>query len=81
MTELEKFQLINSCETIDELTEAIYKIADDSGNIMGRTRLFNAVTQASNARELLKNKNLPLNYLTRSYGIRQQVAYLRHYYE
>jgi hypothetical protein len=42
MTDLEKFQLVNSCKTTEELQNAILAFADENGSIMGRSRPFSA---------------------------------------
>ena len=41
MTDLEKYELVNSCESIQELQNAILKIGE-SGMIEGRKITFNA---------------------------------------
>lgn len=78
MTELEKYQLINSCETVVELEEAIVKIADSLGNIAGREKTFNAEYMSSFVRCIVNDSCDP-RYLTRNYGIRQQALYLKQY--
>lgn len=77
MTELEKYELINGCETIKELEEAILKIAD-VGYIKGRTRNWDAEKQSKYVYTVVQGIE-PANRLTRSYGIRQQALYLQHY--
>lgn len=77
MTELEKYELVNKAESIEELQDAILSIADENGNIQGRSRAFSAAQQAKNA-EIVAEGYTP-NLLTRSYGIRQQAMYISYY--
>lgn len=78
MTDLEKFQAVNKCETIKELEALIMNFADEDGFIRGRTRFFNASQMASYVDKIV-NDNYPPNLLTREFGIRQQALYLRYY--
>lgn len=78
LTELEKFQLVNSCETVADLQEAIMKMANESGMIKGRKREYEASKMAASV-DLVVAKGFPANLLTREYGIRQQALYLQHY--
>lgn len=75
MTELEKYKLINRCETFEELKEAILKLADEGDMIEGRSTEFSARTMADNVERF----QISPNYLTRSYGIRQQAFYIQWY--
>ena len=77
MTETEKYQLINQCETHSELREAILNIAEE-GMIKGKKRDFDAQKMADRLLQIMA-KERPLNNLTRSYGIRQQAVYLMFY--
>lgn len=77
MTELEKFQAVNKCETIEELEQAILSFADEDGLIQGRTRQFSAAKMASSV--TLVVNGYPANLLTRELGIRQQGLYLAYY--
>ena len=77
MTELEKYELVNSCESIKELQNAILKIGE-SGMIEGRKRIFDAENMANCVPTIVKENGYP-NYLTRKWGIRQQALYLREY--
>lgn len=77
MTELEKFQKINSCETHEELAQAILDIAEN-GIIQGRSQDFDAANTASRVPFVIAGLISP-NYLTRSYGIRQQALYISLY--
>lgn len=76
MTELEKYEAVNSCETLEELSEAILSLGDARGFIEGRAKLFSAERMAS---QCLRYKNLPKEMLTRKYGIRQQAMYILHH--
>ena len=42
MTELEKWQQVNQCETQSQLADLISKFADSEGMIQGRERKFEA---------------------------------------
>lgn len=55
MTELEKFQLINQAESIEELQKSILLVADVEGVIVGRIKGFNAQQQSENAEYVVKN--------------------------
>jgi len=76
MTEVEKYNLINSSETEIELATNVELIADTEGYIKGRLRFINASVQALQV-GLYLNGNAAATVLTRSYGIRQQAIYLR----
>ena len=68
MTDLEKYEAVNKCKTLKELSEVVLQISE-GGIIKGRTRSFDAVTMADNC------SRFTLNYyrtLTREFGIRQQ---------
>lgn len=78
MTELEKWQLVNSCETGEALAEVIRRFANEAGRIQGRVRDFSAEDMA-NSVDMVLSLNCPPNVLTREYGIRQQCLYLLHY--
>ena len=74
--ELDKYQLVNRCQTIEALENAIMAIgSENNGMIHGRTRLFSAKNMSSYVREVV-SLALPANLLTRNYGIRQQALYL-----
>jgi hypothetical protein len=78
MTDLEKFQAVNSCETAEELTNAIRKIANpETGKIQGRNREFDSQRMAGYV-TFVVNEGAPANLLTREFGIRQQALYLRY---
>lgn len=75
--ELWKWELINSCETVENLEVAIISISDPiTGTIRGRAREYSAERMASRVKDVVGGY-LPVNILTRSYGIRQQAVYLR----
>jgi hypothetical protein len=78
MNDLEKYELVNRCETPSELYESIIKLTDpDTGFIHGRTRYFEGKKMAENM--LLVLHGAQPNLLTREYGIRQQALYLKYY--
>lgn len=72
MTEAEKWELINSCKTSEELSEAILKVANPNGEIVGSRQIpWNVEQQASFVPEVI-NGSRPVKTLTGSYGIRRQ---------
>lgn len=80
MTDLEKYEAVNACETLGSLAQVILSFADEDGMIQGRTKKFNAELMAHSA----KNYNVLVrthqaNVLTREFGIRQQAMYITHY--
>ena len=77
MNELEIWKEVNSCETSEELTAVVRKIADaNDGIIKGRNRDFNANNMATYVGMVIKEGSYP-TLLTREYGIRQQALYIR----
>lgn len=77
MTDLEKYELVNSCGSIQELQDAILKIGE-AGMIEGRKRYFDAENMANWVPAIVKENGYP-NHLTRKWGIRQQALYLKEY--
>jgi hypothetical protein len=78
MTHLDKFEMVNLCETSEELTNALRSIADqETGMIKGRLREFDSQRMAGYV-SLVINEGAPANLLTREFGIRQQALYLRY---
>ena len=77
MDELEKYKLINKAETIEELKEAIKAISEKGMN-KGRSKSYMSDKMIAMV-DFIYNDNYPLNFLTRNYGIRQQMLYLLHY--
>jgi hypothetical protein len=78
MTELEKYQLVNRAENAEQLKQAILSIADENGKIEGRGKSLDAKGQSENVDQFMTGSKFP-NYLTRSYGIRQQALYIAYY--
>jgi len=76
MDEVEKYQKVNQCETLEELALVIESFADINGEIKGRVRYFNASKMANHCRDF--NPTIP-ELLTREFGIRQQAMYIAHY--
>lgn len=80
MEELDKWKLVNGCQTKEELCNAVDAITEN-GNIIGNTgKLFDAdkIKRSINA---AMAKTHPANVVTRAYGIRQQMLYLMYYGE
>jgi len=76
MAELEKWQLVNQCETQAQLSDVITKFADPEGMIQGRQRKFDAGKMIIGLNYFMTDE-MPANVLTREYGIRQQAIYLK----
>jgi len=76
MTELEKWQLVNHCETQEQLADAITKFSDSEGMIQGRERKFEASKMIKRLSYFFTDE-MPANVLTREFGIRQQAIYLK----
>lgn len=76
MTTLEKYELVNKCEDIDALVNAIGILTDELGYISGRTVGLKGNIMAVQARVYYKD-GTNVRFLTRNYGIRQQAIYLR----
>lgn len=80
MTDLEKYETVNKCETVEALEAAITSFTDpETGLIQGRMRTFDGVLMASRVRVIVEQDGWP-NWLTREFGIRQQALYLKHYH-
>jgi RAB protein geranylgeranyltransferase component A len=76
MTELEKYQAVNKCESFEELANVIESFADEDGMIQGRADKHDAERMARYCR----NFSMFQPYvLTREYGIRQQALYISYY--
>lgn len=78
MTELEKYEAVNKCETLEELGSLILKFADENGMIKGRIKDFNAEKMVEGLKAFINDEAVP-NVLTRNYGIRQQAMYIKYY--
>lgn len=76
MTELEKWQAVNQCETQLQLACAINNLEDSEGMIQGRERKFDATKMIIGLNHFMADE-MPANVLTREYGIRQQAIYLK----
>ena len=76
MTELEKYEAVNKCETLLELSSAILLLADRNGDVLGRDRVFDSSKMALNCMEYSLARH---GTLTRRYGIRQQAMYILYY--
>lgn len=76
MTELEKYEKVNKCETLEELADVIISFSNSEGMIEGKTRSFSASLMAENCIHFSKRN---FNTLTRQYNIRQQAMYILYY--
>ncbi len=77
MTDLEKFKLVNSCETAEELSKAIIECSNN-GIIKGKLIDFDALLMSDRVYRVI-NENLTPSTLTRNWGIRQQALYIKYY--
>lgn len=75
MTNLEKYEAVNKCETLEELADVIRSFAVDE-LIQGRTRKFSAEKMAKFCEDYNPTKH---NTLTRKFGIRQQAIMILFY--
>ena len=75
MDRLEAYDLVQSCDTLDELADVIDQIADE-GVIQGESRLFSAKEVKIACRQYSLERH---NTLTRQYGIRQQAMMILFY--
>jgi hypothetical protein len=78
LNEVEIWVRVNLCESPAELSEAIISLADENGEIQGRSKKFDADRMASYVEDVVKGEVHP-SILTREYGIRQQALYLKEY--
>ena len=76
MTELQKWQAVNQCETQAQLADLITKFTDKDGMIQGRERKFDASEMIIGLSFFMQDE-APSNVLTREFGIRQQAIYLK----
>jgi len=76
MTDLQKWQEVNQCETPEGLSFLITSLADEKGMIQGRERKFDASRMAIGLQFFMEDE-APANVLTREFGIRQQAIYLK----
>jgi len=78
MTDLEKWQNVNKCETFEDLRKVLLELTDESGQIQGRTRKFDAQKMIDNAKLYYNHPDdLNPNIVTREFGLRQQLMYLK----
>ena len=75
---LKVYDKVNSCTTLKKLAKIIRELADENGQIQGRTRRFNANQMADYC---LKFRDHIPNVLTREFGIRQQAMHIIHFGE
>jgi hypothetical protein len=77
MTELEKYQRVNKCETPEDIYQCIRDFSEN-GEIQGRIRKFDSEKMIANAELFFKGYAIP-NVITREFGLRQQCMYINHY--
>lgn len=76
MEDLEKWQAVNACETLEDLAKVIESFSDENGDIQGRNKKFSANKMALCCKNYF---DIPKNTLTREFGIRQQAIYILYY--
>lgn len=77
--EISKWQIVNSCETVEDLQLAINVIAEE-----GKTPFGNGERDAKKLADRVPavvSGEIAAKTLTRKYGIRQQSLYLKYYTE
>lgn len=72
ISDIDKFELINKCETPAELRNAILRIGKEDSSILSRNDLEYTANIASGIARGLYVSNL----ITKKYGIRQQAIYI-----
>ena len=80
MTELEKYEVVNKCETFEDFEKVLKSFGDEQGKIKGRSRTFDVNKMLEGAYGYYYDKmwGSP-STVTRKYGLRQQLMYLKHY--
>tara|TARA_R110000823_G_scaffold3485_1_gene13254 strand:- start:56 stop:301 length:246 start_codon:yes stop_codon:yes gene_type:complete len=76
MNEVLKYQYVNKCETLEELSIVILSLANNQGLIEGRNENFVASVMSHICKSYCAAEH---NKLTREYGIRQQALYILFY--
>tara|TARA_R110002020_G_scaffold157720_8_gene340624 strand:- start:1347 stop:1616 length:270 start_codon:yes stop_codon:yes gene_type:complete len=69
MTREQKYDAVNSCRTLTELSDVIKLFSDKDGMIQGRSKKFSAEQMSHGC---LNINDYPITVLTREFGIRQQ---------
>ena len=78
LSELEKYELVNSCESITEFVDVLRALGDSDGFIEGKSRKFITEKMIFLATEFYNDTPLiNANVVTRKYGLRQQLIYLK----
>jgi len=76
------YEKVSNCETFDELIDALAYIAslNEEGRIIGRNKDYSLQKILFNL-SMIRVDAASYNVVTREYGIRQQVIYLKTYGE
>lgn len=74
LSELDRWELVNSCKTVDDLKAAVERL----GIVRGSNDVHTSVSINHNI-NLVYSDDYPYNTLTRAYGIRQQLMYIMYY--
>jgi len=72
LSDMQKTELINSCKTLEELKDAIAKVADEDGCIQGSRYCWPATQQQESVDKINMNR-ADYTRLTRTFGIRQKM--------
>lgn len=85
MTDLQKFEAVNKCETMESLSETILNIVHSEGNVnfdnnVNFDRRLYLLSRQAEYVVKFENGNLELSDLTCDFGIRQQAFYIKHSY-
>lgn len=76
------YDLVNNSETFDDLVEAVTKVAETyNGKVPGSHKDFDLDKQLRSIQIIRSSDITDFRILTRSFGIRQQSMYLKHYGE
>jgi len=71
MNDLEKYEKVNKCETLEEFLQVLESFLDKEGNIQGRNRKFDGNKMINNAK-LYYNDEIGFilpNVVTREFGL------------
>ena len=75
-TELEKYEMVNKAESLQDVQKAIIAFSNEMGQVEGRSQFFNAERMKILAYDYWIGL-APSTVITRMYGLRQQIMYLR----
>lgn len=80
MTDIEKYEAVNSCESFEELLRILKSFEDKDGFIQGKSGTFDVDKMISKCRNWWTFPEIIApNCMTRMWGLRQQMMYLKYY--